>query len=136
MSQINAELIGIDELRKAVKRNPRIVLLEAKKFLQRGMALYRSGIQNRPWQIGGTGGGAPVATRNLVQSHAVRYHGDLSASIGPGRTHPVKYAHFVHGGTRMMQARPWLDYVKNQYEPQIINLTKELLRNIVQDLAK
>ena len=99
------------------------------------MAIYRSGIQNNPWRMGGSGGGTPVDTSNLLKSHAVRYE-QLEASIGPSRNYEVPYASFVHEGTKRMHARPWLDYVKQSSENKIKPLYQQLLQEIVNDLAK
>ena len=134
MSEFSIEIKGLDELTAAIKRNPQRVIQHTQTFLQRGMAVYRSGIQNNPWRIGESGGGTPVDTSNLLKSHAVRYE-QLEASIGPSRNYPVKYASFVHDGTRRMMARPWLDYVKSSSENKIKPLYQDLLNSIVNDLA-
>jgi len=135
MSSVSIEFKGLDELERAIKKNPQRVIEHSQTFLQRGMAVYRSGIQNRPWRVGESGGGAPVDTRNLVQSHAVRYE-QLQASIGPSRNYQVPYAVYVHEGTRRMQKRPWLDYVKKDSDSKIRPLYQDLLKNIVSDLAQ
>ena len=108
MSDFSIEFKGLEELKRAISRNPQKVIEETQTFLQRGMAVYRSGIQNKPWRVGSSGGGAPVDTRNLVQSHAVRID-KFEASIGPSRNYYVPYAAYVHEGTSRMQARPWLN---------------------------
>ncbi|MCK4826779.1 hypothetical protein KA005_64185 [bacterium] len=126
--------IGFKELQTAIKRNPQVVANESKKFFVRALSKYRKGIQSRPWQVGSGGGGSPVATRNLVDTHVTKI-GKFRATIGP---HPqlAKYAKYVHEGTRKMEARPWLDYVKEQNEGRVESLYKELLKNITADLAK
>lgn len=129
------QYVGFKELEKAIKRNPRTVLDQTRSFLQRSMALYRSGIQNNPWRVGESGGGAPVDTRNLLQSHAVVYE-NFKASIGPSRNNQVSYAPFVHEGTKRMTARPWLDYAQQNNEQGVQRLYQELLKNIVIDLAR
>lgn len=128
------QTIGFKELQAAIKRNPQTVANESKKFFVRALSKYRKGIQSNPWTVGGSGGGAPVDTRNLVDTH-VSTIGRTQASIGP---HPqrAKYAKYVHGGTSKMDARPYLDYVKKQNEHRIASLYKEMLKNITADLAR
>ena len=55
------KVIGMKELKDAIKRNPAKVKEEARRFLTRGLAAYRRGIINDPWRVGGRGGGAPVS---------------------------------------------------------------------------
>lgn len=130
----HVQTIGFKELQTAIKRNPQVVANESKKFFVRALSKYRKGIQTRPWTVGGAGGGSPVATRNLVDTHVSKI-GRTEASIGP---HPqlAKYAKYVHGGTRKMEARPWLDYVKQQNEGRIESLYREFLKNITVDLSR
>ena len=143
----NVNWIGVNELRAAVNRNPQKVLDEARNFLSRGLAAYKSGIINNPWRIGGDGGGAPVSndprygrafqrqrSGNLRDSHETEING-LMGRIYPN-TDRAPYAQYVHYGTGRMQARPWLDYVKRAKEGVIEDLYRKMLGNIVGDLAK
>lgn len=129
------EIIGLKELRAAVSRNPRRVLDESRNFLQRGLAKYKSGINNNPWRLGSSGGGAPVASGNLRDTHRTRI-GGLEGEIYP----TAPYASYVHGikgwpRKRSYQLRPWLDYVKKNQDGAIQTLYRQLLGNIVKDLA-
>lgn len=126
--------IGLKELKAAVNRSPQKVLDEARRFLTRGIAAYKRGIIRAPWRIGGTGGGAPVKTGHLRDTHFTRIDA-LQAVIGPD-LQAAPYAKYVHHGTRMMQGRPWLEYVKSTQNPEIENLYRDMLKNIVGDLAK
>lgn len=135
MIKTGTQIIGLKELRAAVMRNPQRVKFYTDEFLVQGMAVYRRIIQNNPWRLNQSGGGVPVDTKNLKQSHAVRI-GNMTATIGPGVNYPVKYSYYVHEGTRRMKARPWLDYAKEKGHPEIVRLSRELLKNIVHDLAK
>jgi len=130
----NVQIIGARELAAAVKRNPTTIRDETRKFIVRGLSKYRKGTQSQPWRLGGMGGGAPVASRNLVDSHITRIR-SFSGSFGPNER-VAPYARWVHEGTRRMDARPWLDYVKKQNNHRIRSLYMELLRNISKDLAK
>lgn len=141
------EFIGLKELQAAIKRNPQKVLDEARLFLTRGLAQYKSGIINDPWRIKGPGGGSPVSndpryprkyqrqrSGNLRDSHTTTING-LEGIIGPN-LRVAQYAGYVHQGTRSMQGRPWLNYVKQNKQGAIERLYKEMLGNIVGDLAK
>lgn len=132
----SVEIIGIKELRAAIKRNPQKVLTEARNFLTRGLASYKAGIIRSPWKMGGTGGGAPVKTGNLRDTHQTNIKG-LIGTIGP----TAKYASYVHGikgfpRKRSYQLRPWLDYVRETKDRDVRDLYIGMLKNIVADLAK
>jgi hypothetical protein len=71
---------------------------------------------------------------NLRDTHVTEING-LEGRIGPNQS-AAPYARMVHGGTRRMQARPWLDYVKQNKDGEIANLYRQMLRGIVSDLAK
>lgn len=126
--------IGLRELQGAIKRNPQKVLDESRIFLTRGLAVYKAGIIRMPWQIGGPGGGAPVKTGHLRDTHITTISG-LEGSIGPNVS-VAPYAKYVHHGTKRMQGRPWLEYVKNMSDNRIESLYRQLLTNITGDLAK
>lgn len=141
MIEKSVEIKGLEEFKAALKRNPELVVTEARKFLQRSMAAYRAGIQNNPWRMGMSGGGVPWKTGNLSQSHAIRFDSAMSASIGPSRAYPVRYATYVHGiegypRKRTYQLRPWLDYVKQQKDSEVNELWDYFLQTISVDLAK
>lgn len=127
-------MIGLKELKRAVKRNPQKVLTETRNFLSRGIATYKQGIIRKPWEVGSSGGGAPVATGNLRDTHMTKISG-LQATIGPN-TSAVRYAEFIHKGTSRMKERPWLDHVKKTKEGAIRDLYLKMLKNITTDLAK
>lgn len=132
--KIGMKLLGIDGLRKAIKRNPIFVTLEAKKFIVRGIAEYNKGIIRKPWQVGGAGGGAPVAAiqgGNLRDTHGKRIT-STKGVIFP----TANYAEYVHRGTSTMKKRPWLDFVKKTKDPIIIKLAEKMLQNITNELAK
>lgn len=125
--------VGMRELKAAIARNPSVVLDEARKFLTRGLAAYKRGIIRAPWRIGGGGGGAPVRTGNLRDTHITEI-GGLEGSIGPN-TQAAPYAKFVHHGTRYMQGRPWLEYVRTSKNSEITSLYRDMLKAITGDLA-
>ena len=131
---VSVTLQGGKELAAAIKRSPRTIGNETKKYLSRALSKYRKGIISNPWRLGGRGGGAPRASGNLADTHITRVS-RYQGTISPGRT-ASKYAYYVHEGTRKMEARPYMDYVKEANEHRIRSLYLELLRNISFDLTK
>ena len=146
MADKNISWIGLDQLREAVKRSPQRVLNETRSFISRGLAVYKRGIINSPWRMGGNGGGVPVSddprynrkyqkqrSGNLRDSHMTEIDG-LEGRIGPNLS-AAPYAVYVHEGTGRMKARPWLDYVKKTSMGDIETLYRRMLENIISDLA-
>lgn len=131
----DSKITGLKEFQAAIRRNPRVVVVETQKYFQKGMAAYRKTIQNDPWTLGEGGGGSPVDTGELRGSHRVEYK-EFEASIAPNRNRRSPYANFVHGGTKRMKARAWLDYAKRKNKPNLKRLYQEMLKNIVTNLAK
>lgn len=123
-------------LRRAINRNPQMVVNETGKFLRRGIARHKSTIENNPWRIGGSGGGAPVDTGELRQSHIPPIYKKWEARIEPNRTGKAPYYIYVHEGTKKMEARPWLQYAIDQNRSEIDILQRELLDNVTKDIAK
>jgi hypothetical protein len=112
-------------LERAIARNPQTVKQEVATFLTRGIAVYNRGIIRSPWRMGMSGGGAPVDTRNLRDTHQ-REVSAFSARIFP----TAKYADPVHKG------RPWLQHVFDNSTAEINTLQDQLLQNVVTDLAR
>lgn len=125
------EIKGLKEFEDAIKRNPGYTRDELNRFFVRGLAVYRSGIKNKPWKIGEGGGGSPVRTGHMRDTHKEKIE-PYRASIGPTAT----YAFYVHQGTSRMKARPWLDSVKDDKQKDIDKLAVTMLENIVKELAK
>jgi hypothetical protein len=133
------EITGVKEFETALARNPTVVVNELKDFFVRGIAIYKSIIWNNPWRMGMTGGGVPVALVNggtLRASHQTKYE-KFSARIFP----TASYKSYVHGidgmaRKRTYQLRPWLDYAYNKGEAGVRVKEKEMLKNIVKQLAK
>ena len=137
MSQYNYKLLGADEFRSAIRKNPGYTKTEVGKFLVRAMAEYNRGVIRNPWRIGMTGGGAPKASGHLRDTHR-REIKNWEAWIFP----TAPYASYVHGlggqthSSRGLQLRPWLDYVFKDKESAVEKLEKDLLKNIVKQLSK
>lgn len=119
------ELKGADEFKEAIRRNPQKILDLVGRFITRGLAEYKKIIIRSPWRIGMSGGGAPVMTGNLRDTHITE------VSPFAGRIYPsAPYSQAVH------KKRPWLDYAKDTASPNVEKLEAELLQDIVADLAK
>lgn len=125
MANYDIQFIGAKEFEKALMRNPELVVKEVKNFLQRAMAKYRSGIMNNPWKIGMSGGGSPVLSGHMRDTH-IPVIGNWEARIGPD----TNYAEHVH------KKRPWLEHVFKDKEKDVQDLEVEMLEKIVGDLAK
>jgi len=128
---MEVQIIGLESLEKAIKRNPEKVKDEIGKFITRALRLYKASIIRSPWRVGGSGGGSPVATGNLRDTHETNI-GTWQAYIRPN----AKYAPYIHEGTSRMEARPWLEHAMKTNEQEIEKLQDDLLKKIVGDLAK
>jgi hypothetical protein len=124
MADYNIQIFGLKEFQDAIQKNPQVVATQVSRFLVRAVALYRSQIQNNPWRIGMSGGGSPVRTGNLRDTH-IDQVGAFQASIRP----TAPYAEAVHKG------RPWLDYAMTTEEQQVNNLESEMGDEIIRALA-
>lgn len=122
---------GLEELKRAVQRNPRKVIDEVSDFLSRAMAAYKRVIGRNPWKLGSSEGGAPVLTGYLRATHFTDQQ-RWQARIYP----TAPYAQYVHDGTKRMKARPWLDFAKDAADSEVQRLEREMLDEIVRDLAK
>lgn len=125
------EIKGLDEFKQAIERNPTVVQKEINKFLVRGLAVYNRLIIRNPWRVGDDGGGAPVRTGNLRDTHqrtVERFQANIRAT--------APYADKVHEGTGKMKARPWLDFAEKEGQKDVEDLADEMVGAIVENLAK
>jgi len=130
------KILGYKELQDAIKKNPAVVVSEARNYFMRALAEYKSVVRGTPWRVGGSGGGSPVSKikgGRLLQAHGTKLQ-KFSASYGV--TGNVPYAGYVHGGTYKMERRPWLDYAIQQKDNKVKSLETNMLRNIIEQLAK
>jgi hypothetical protein len=135
MADFSFELRGFQELQAAVRRSPGRVVEEVGKFLVRGIAAYNRVIMRNPWRRGMSGGGAPVRTGNLRDTHRREVH-MWDARIFP----TAPYAPYVHGikgfgRKRSYQLRPWLDFAKETADREVQGYERDMLKAIVDDLA-
>ena len=116
---------GFKEFKEALERSPDRIRKASGAFIQRAIAKYRSGIQNNPWRVGMSGGGSPVLTGYLRDTHESKVN-SFEGSIFP----TANYGKYLH------PKRPWLDYVFKQKMPEIKQLEGDFLKEVITDLAK
>ena len=126
MTDIIFRVRGLDEFASAIRRNPDVMVREISNFLTRAKAELKSYIRNDPWRLGMSGGGCPVKTGNLRDTH-IYEQTPFRLMISPNETR-APYAEAVHRG------RPWLEYSAKKATPKIEQLSNDLLKNIIADL--
>jgi hypothetical protein len=131
---LSIKMSGFKEFEKRIYESPEIVKELAQMYFVRAVAKVFTVINNNPWKIGGGGGGAPVATRNLVaRAHDTIYE-PFQALIAIN-INKVKYAGYVHEGTRKMEKRPWLDYAQEKSDLPIQKLQEDFINDLTKHLA-
>lgn len=126
--------ITISQLKTAIARSPLKVKSEANIFLQRGLSEYkRIAVQSAPWRVGGSGGGVPRSTGNLREQHYTKING-FEGRFGVSDK-AVRYAGFVHGGTKRMKARPWLEYARTKADGAVKKHYQVFMDNILKFIA-
>jgi len=135
-------LIGAKEFEKAIKSNPKYVLLEGKKLIQRTKAYITRQLKNNPWRVGdssGKGKGIPVSSGSakgrLRSSLLSKPVSTLSTKLYIDETQ-ANYAKYVHGGTGRMKERPFMDRAKTDAKPFVKKQGIDFLKKIVKNLAK
>jgi hypothetical protein len=131
--------IEYKKLRNAIERSPDVAKDEINKFLVRAQSVLKQKINQSPWSMGRSGGGAPVASGNLKRSHKYDLKPfSLEISIDEQRAEYAKYVHGIAGFTRKRtyQLRPWLRYAEDKSSKEINNFGKTMLDNLVSDLAR
>lgn len=127
----------LNSFKRAIARNPQVIMRAVGEFLARGISVYNRGIIRNPWVMGASGGGSPVDTANLRDTHQKQVR-PFEATIFP----TAPYAGYVHGddgktrNVRGVQLRPWLDFIEKNSEDEINQLSIELLETVTNDLAK
>jgi len=132
-NQFNIQIKGIKEFEAAIKRNPRAIKKGLSNFFTEALALYNRGIIRQPWRVGSGGGGSPVDTGHLRDTHQTEIK-PWEAAIYPSQQ--VPYAVYVHGRDGDSRGRPWMTYVFNKNRLAIAALQDNLLKFLVKDLAK
>lgn len=135
MSYAEIELKGFNELKKVLRDSPHIVVGSARSYFQRVMAEMERVLVSSPWQVGGRGGGVPVATGYLRSQAVNREFKDYYAKLYTDLSNAY-YGVFVHEGTRKMKARPYYDYAYDKSAPKTKEYQDKFLKEIVESLAK
>jgi len=126
--------ITVAQLSLALKTAPQEIKNEAQIFLMRGLSEYkRVAVQTSPWKVGQSGGGIPIASGNLREKHYTKIS-TFEGRFGVSPT-SVRYAGYVHGGTRKMKARPWLDYANNKSRAKVEKHYKVFMDKLLSHIA-
>lgn len=129
-----AKKITASQLIRAFRSAPQEVANEGKIFLTRGLSEYKKvAVGGKPWKIGQLGGSIPVASGNLREQHRTVISG-LEGRFGVGQSR-VKYAGYVHDGTKKMRARPWLEYARNKADGAVKKHYQIFMDNILKHIA-
>jgi hypothetical protein len=122
-------------LQTAIKRNPQVVLQEAKTLFTRVGSYVDRFLATNPWTIGGASGGVPYATGELFRNARNRTFTPYSMIISTNES-VVPYAQFVHDGTVKMQARPYYEAAMAGTKVEQENAINQFMDAILKDLAK
>lgn len=128
--QFKIKVNNLDRWQKAIQKSPQVVQQEAGQFLSRARAFLARTIQNSPWRLGASGGGAPVDTGNLRDSHRYTFQA-FQLTIAP----IAPYAQYVHDGTGKMKARPWLAYAIENNEQNINKEAQAMIDRVANKLS-
>jgi len=128
------EIKGAKEFSYQIRKNPEVVKKETADFFNKSIIEFKRVVNISPWRLGGNGGGAPVDTGNLRESHKTDIRA-FTATYGVN-TRRADYAWAVHEGTARMKERPWLNYAIDQKKGVIDKLANEMLKKVVVNLAK
>jgi len=126
------------DFKNAVRRYPQEAKKQAQQFLTKANAEYSHIIQNNPWNVGESGGGAPVATPESAGYQGGQLRNTHIKRVLPWKAviYPtVDYAGYVHGGTSKMQERPWLDYAFKNAQSKIKFHEREMIKNLLKHLG-
>ena len=131
--QINEK--DLRNLRKAFNNSPDLMRSKGGQLMTRLKANLQQRIIRKPWQVGWSGGGAPVASGSLRDAHRYKVSStELEISLDPSKED--SYGRYVHEGTSKMEARPWLDYAVEKEESNTNQLVNNFLDDVVQGLAR
>lgn len=135
MSRLNIRIrkSDLEALRRAFNNSPDTMKKHSDRLITKIDRETKKIMFRNPWEIGGSGGGVPVDTKYLRQSHQSR-RSPYEMKIWVPGSHP--YASYVHEGTRKMEARPWMDYAADKVEGSIDGEIRTFLDSVVSDLSK
>lgn len=114
----------------AIRRNSQVTQRYAQEFFVQANAEYNRKIIRDPWEVGGSGGGAPVDTGRLRDTHGKEIR-PWEARIYP----TANYSWYVHEGTSRMEERPWMEYAFSAAQNKVQEHADDMLLKIVKRLA-
>jgi len=126
---------GLNQLRRAFRKNPDYVKRRGLKLMKNIKEKYKNQIIRSPWEVGESGGGVPVRTKALRDSHQYRVS-PTRMTAGIPEYKAKEYGIYVHEGTSKMDARPWLDYAHEKLESDREKAFKRFLGDVVNNLAE
>lgn len=143
--QVNTR--GFASFKRAIAKNPGVVQARGRAMINRGINVYRRVIEGSPWRVGQSGGGVPVDTGRLKQSHRYRVMGlkgiiDFDHNPAPADS-DSPYGAIVHGdkpsSVKMrgmdLHTRPWLNYAVGQSEAKVKALYQDFLDDVIENLS-
>lgn len=135
MISLRFEKSSLESFERALRKAPEIVEFNGKRFLTLAKAELLQTIMNDPWEIGDKGGGVPVDSGHLRDTHRSVIHNMQLTILPLPNTSEPNYADWVHGGTRKLEERPWLDYAMKANRDRINKHSESMLEDITQQLA-
>lgn len=132
---ISVEFKGIDELKKKIISQPKKTYDGIQIYLVRAQNVIQGIYTKNPWRVGGSGGGVPVKTGNLLKK-GTGLKIETFRRIFTVDDKKVDYADDVYSGRGSMKARPWLEHAKTTGDKDIEKLQVELLNNISKEITR
>lgn len=127
---MSTKIIGLKSFKKDINTYSRVENQEGAKTLEKIQRKHKEQIESAPWEIGEGGGGVPVDTGQLKESHEYTTNpNEAEISVD------APYAKYVHRGTQYMEARPWLDYSVQESRKERKFALKRYLDKLVNHLA-
>jgi hypothetical protein len=126
---MNITIRGERELREAFQKNPQYVKSRGGQLITRLKTAYQRQIIRDPWRVGASGGGVPVDTGSLRDSHRyIATQTRLEIEVPDEKADA--YGRAVH------RNRPWLDYahekLKKEREKELSNFLKDITNNLAE----
>lgn len=132
---ISIEFKNIDKLKRNIIAHPRKSFDEIQEYLTKAQIVIERIYTKNPWRVGGTGGGVPIKTGNLLKKGTGLEIKTMSRGFYVDDA-KVDYAEEVYEGRKNMKGRPWLHYAGEKGEKDIEKLQVKLLNNIVENIIK
>jgi HK97 gp10 family phage protein len=131
---VDIKITNLPQLRAAFGRAPSLMTRELNNAIRKTVLAIQGKevLQYRSLGIG-------IRTGGLISSvERGTYFGDLKGEVGPNVTgsQGVKYAVYVHNGTRYMPSKPFLTNAVNQVQFQTDQFFTEAVQNVLNDIGR